>query len=179
VNVNTEQIMHHHGTTDPTDYQVEDVLMCIADGQGLHRGELYITEAVARRRARGRVVTTVTVSANFRVLEVVEAEAFLRRTRVVVEVMAPNGDVTVHSFPDSERLDVWCAFTRTPANRVRNKHYVEAEPTPPGRARRRLRRGVVRLRPLASYGRQGRRRPAVAQPGHLERARSQSRVAGG
>jgi hypothetical protein len=28
-----------------------------------------------------------------------------------------------------------CAFTRTPANRLRNKRYVEAEPTPPASSR--------------------------------------------
>jgi hypothetical protein len=135
-NTTNEQIMHHHGTTDPTDYQVEDMLLCIADGHGLKKGELYIAHAVARRKARGRVVTTVSVStANFKFIEVLEAEAFLRRTRVLVEVMAPNGNVTLHSFPDSEELDVWCAFTHTPANRVRNKRYVEAEPTPPASSR--------------------------------------------
>jgi hypothetical protein len=85
-----------------------DVLVCIADGHGLQKGELY-----------------------FKVIEVIDAEAFLRRTRVLVEVMAPHGQVTVRSFPDAEQFDVWCAFTRTPANRVRNKRYVEAEPTPP------------------------------------------------
>lgn len=170
--VNIEQIMYHHGTTDPTDYQVEDVLLCIADGHGLKKGELYIAQSVARRKARGRVDTTVTVTtASFKFIEVLEAEAFLRRTRVLVEVMAPNGEVTVHSFPDAEEL--WCAFTHTPANRVRNKRYVEAEPTPPrrvplhrdvrpGRARRWLRRDVVRLRPAVPHLRQDRRRFTVA-----------------
>ncbi|TMQ13327.1 MAG: hypothetical protein E6J91_18920 [Deltaproteobacteria bacterium] len=107
------------------------MLVCIAAGHGLQVGELYVAQSVARRKAPGRVVTTVTVSADFKLFEVIEAEAFLRRTRVIVEVMAPNGDVTLHSFPDAETLDVWCAFTRTPANRLRNKHYVVAEPTPP------------------------------------------------
>jgi hypothetical protein len=134
-NTNDTEIMYHHGTSDPADYQVDDVLVCIAAGQGLQVGELYIAQAVARRKARGRVITTVTVSANFKVIEVIEAEAFLRRTRVLVEMMAPNGQVTVHSFPDPEELDVWCAFTRTPPNRIRNKHYVQAEPTPPGSCR--------------------------------------------
>jgi hypothetical protein len=134
-NSSNEEVMHHHGTTDPTDYQVEDVLMCIADGHGLKKGELYIAQVVARRRAPGRIVTTVTVSADFKLFEVSEAEAFLRRTRVVAEVMAPNGQVTTHSFPDSEQLDVWCAFTHTPANRVRNKRYVEADPSPPASSR--------------------------------------------
>jgi hypothetical protein len=55
--------------------------------------------------------------------------------RVVAEVMAPNGNVTLHSFPDPEELDVWCAFTRTPANWIRNKRYVEAVPTPPASCR--------------------------------------------
>jgi hypothetical protein len=91
---------------------------------------------VARRKAHGRVVTTLTVTTpSFKFIEVLEAEAFLRRTRVLVEVMAPNGQVTVHSFPDPEELDVWCAFTHTPANRIRNKRYVEAEPTPPASCR--------------------------------------------
>jgi hypothetical protein len=136
IEVNTEQIMHHHGTTDPADYQVDDVLVCIAAGYGLKVGERYIAQAVARRKAYGRIVTTVTVTTpNFKFIEVLEAEAFLRRTRVLVEVMAPNGNVTHHSFPDSEELDVWCAFTQTPANRTRNKRYVEAEPTPPGSCR--------------------------------------------
>jgi predicted methyltransferase len=96
---------------------------------------VYITQAVARLKARGRIITTVTVSANLKVIEVIDAEAFLRRTRVVAEVMAPNGRVTVQSFPDAEQLDVWCAFTHTPANRVRNKRYVEAEPSPPASCR--------------------------------------------
>jgi hypothetical protein len=30
---------------------------------------------------------------------------------------------------------VWCAFTHTPANRLRNKRYVQAEPTPPASCR--------------------------------------------
>jgi hypothetical protein len=135
-NTNNEQIMHHHGTTDPADYQVEDVLVCIAAGPGLDVGGLYIAEAVARRKAHDRVVTTVTVmAADFKRIEVIHAEGFLRRTRVVVEVMHPNGRVTGHSFPDAEELDVWCAFTHMPANRVRNKHYVPAEPTPPASCR--------------------------------------------
>jgi len=130
-NTSNDEIMYHYGASDPTDYQVEDMLVCIAAGHGLQKGELYITQAVARRKARGRVVTTVTVSANFRVIEVFDAEAFLRRTRVVAEIMHADGTVKVHSFPDAEQLDVWCAFTRMPSNRIRNKHYVEAEPSPP------------------------------------------------
>lgn len=130
-NTTTSEIMYHHGTSDPTDYQVGDVLVCIVDGCGLSKGELYIAQAVTRRKTRSRVVTTLTVSANLKIVEVIEAEAFFRRTRVLVEVMAPHGQVTLHSFPDAEQLDVWCAFTRTPANRTRNKRYVEAEPSPP------------------------------------------------
>jgi hypothetical protein len=38
----------------------------------------------------------------------------------------------VHSFPDAEELAVWCAFTRIPADRVRNKRYVQAEPNAAG-----------------------------------------------
>ncbi len=130
-----DEIMYHHGTSDATDYQVEDVLVCIAGGHGLRRGELYIAEAVTRRKARGRIATTVTVGANFRVIEVPHAEAFLRRTRVLVEVMAPNGQVTAHNFPDAEQLDVWCALTHTAPNRIRNKRYVPAEPSPPASCR--------------------------------------------
>jgi hypothetical protein len=132
---NSEDIKHYHGTTDPTDYQVDDVLVCIADGHGLKKGELYIARAVARRKAPGRVVTTVTVSSNFRLFEVLDAEAFLRRTRVLVEIMGSNGAVTLHSFPDAEELDVWCAFAHMPPNRIRNKRYVEAEPSPPASCR--------------------------------------------
>jgi hypothetical protein len=69
-NTSSDEIMDHDGTTDPTDYQVEDVLVCIADGHGLKQGELYSAQAVARRKGRGRVVTTVTVSAHFKVIEV-------------------------------------------------------------------------------------------------------------
>lgn len=130
-NTDDYEIRYHHGTTDPTDYQVDDVLVCIADGHGLKKGELYIAQAVARRKARARVVTTVTVTANLRIIEVIDAEAFLRRTRVLIELMAPNGDVLLHSFPDAEQLDVWCAFTHTPSNWIRNKRYVEAEASPP------------------------------------------------
>lgn len=134
-NTSSEEIMYHHGTTDPTDYQVDDVLVCIADGHGLKKGELYIAQAVVRRKAPGRVVTTVTVSADFRLFEVLDAEAFMRRTRVVVDVMEANGQSRTHNFPDAEQLDVWCAFTRMPPNRIRNKHYVEAESSPPATCR--------------------------------------------
>jgi hypothetical protein len=130
-NRSSEEIVYHHGTTDPTDYQTEDVLMCIADGHGLQKGELYVAQAVARRKARGRIVTTVTVTANFKVFEIIDAEGFLRRTRVLAEVMSADGNVKLHNFPDAEQLDVWCAFTHVPANRIRNKRYVEAEPSPP------------------------------------------------
>lgn len=130
-NGTNDEIMYHHGIMDPTDYQVDDVLVCIADGHGLQKGELYVAQAVARRKARGRVITTVTVSANFRVIEVIEAEAFLRCTRVVAEIMEANGQVKVHNFPDAEELDVWCVITRVPPNRIRNKRYIEAEATPP------------------------------------------------
>jgi hypothetical protein len=132
-NTNTEdaQTVYHHGTTDPMDYQVDDVLVCIAAGHGLQLGELYVAQAVARRKARGRVVTSVTVSANFKVIEVLHAEAFLRRTRVVAEIMEANGQVKVHNFPDAEELDVWCVLTHVPPNRIRNKRYVEAKPSPP------------------------------------------------
>ena len=56
------EIMYHHGTSDPTDYQVDDVLVCVAAGHGLALGEHYLAHAVERRSASGRVVTTVTVS---------------------------------------------------------------------------------------------------------------------
>jgi hypothetical protein len=182
------QIMHHHGTSDPADYQVDDVLVCIAAGHGLQVGELYIAQAVARRKAHGRVVTTVTVTTpNFKFIQVLETEAFLRRTRVLVEVMAPNGNVTLHSFPDPEQLNVWCAFTRTPANRTRNKRYVEAEPTPPASCRftamcipGELDDGsdatwyVCDL--MFRTSDKGRRRSAVAQSCHLDRARIQPRA---
>ena len=130
-NGTTDEIVYHHGTTDPTDYQVEDVLVCITEGHGLQKGELYVAQAVARRKARGRIVTTVTVTANFKVIEVIDAEGFLRRTRVVAEVMSSAGKVKLYSFQTAEELDVWCAFAHVPANRVRNKRYVEAEPMPP------------------------------------------------
>lgn len=130
-----DEIMYHHGTTDPADYQVDDVLVCSADGHSLKKGDLYIAQAVARRKARGRVITTVTVSADFRVYEIIDAEAFLRRTRVVAEIMHAGGQVKIHSFPDSEELDVWCAFAHVPANRIRNRRYVEAEPSPPAECR--------------------------------------------
>ena len=113
-NTNSEAIMYHHGTSDPTDYQVDDVLVCVATGYGLKAGELYVAQAVARRKTRGRVVTAVTVTANSTVIEILHAEGFLRRTRVVAEIMSPDGQVRPHSLPDPEQLDVWCAFSRTP-----------------------------------------------------------------
>lgn len=134
-NTDNDEIMYHHATTDPTDYQVDDVLVCVAAGHGLKVGELYLAQAVARRKARGYVVTTVTVTADLKVTEVLHAEAFLRRTRVVAEIMEANGQIKVHNFPDAEELDVWCVVTRVPPNRIRNKRYVEAEPTPPGSCR--------------------------------------------
>src|SRR5262249_42798655 len=134
-NTDNDEILHYHGTSDPTDYQVDDVLVCIADGHGLRKGELYLAESVARQRTHRGIVTTVTVSASHRVFEIVDAEAFLRRTRVHVEVMHPNGQVKPYSFPDAEQLDVWCAFASVPANRIRNKRYVEAEPSPPASCR--------------------------------------------
>lgn len=124
--------VYHHGTTDPMDYQVDDVLMCITGCYGLREGALYIAQAVARRKAGGRILTKVTVSNNVgRLCEVTEPEGFLRRTRVLVEVMAPSGRSTLHSFPDAEEFDVWCAFTNMPPNWIRNKRYVAAEPSPP------------------------------------------------
>lgn len=134
---NDDEIMYHHGTSDPTDYQVDDVLVCVAAGHGLAVGEHYLAHAVEHRRACGRVVTTVTVSStnDFDLVEVVEADAFLRRTRVLVDVIEPSGRVRRHSFPDPEELAVWCAFTRVPADRIRNQRYVPAEPTPPASGR--------------------------------------------
>jgi len=52
-----------------------------------------------------------------------------------VDVIEPSGRVRLHSFPDTEELAVWCAFTRMPADRVRNRRYVPAEPTPPASCR--------------------------------------------
>lgn len=133
---NDHEIMYHHGTSDPTDYQVDDVLVCVAAGHGLTLGEHYLAHAVERRRAYGRVITTVTVSGtDFGLVEVVEADAFLCRTRVLVDVLQPSGRVRRHSFPDAEELAVWCAFTRMPEDRIRNKRYVQAEPTPPASCR--------------------------------------------
>src|SRR5262245_26560106 len=129
------EIRYYHGTTDPTDYQVEDVLRCLTDGHGLQKGELYVAEAVTRRRTHRGVVTTVTVTANHRVVEVTDAEGFLRRTRVHVDIMHHDGRIKVHSFPDSEQLDVWCAVAHLPPNRIRNRRYVEAEPSPPADCR--------------------------------------------
>ncbi len=132
---NSEEILHHHGTSDPTDYQVDDVLVCIAEGHGLQKGELYIAQVVTRRRARDRVVTTLTVAADLRLFEVPDAEAFLRRTRVVAEVMAADGSVKLRSFQNAEELDVWAVYARVHPNRIRNKRYVEAEPSPPENCR--------------------------------------------
>lgn len=133
-NTNSEEIVYHHGTADPTDFQV-DMLVCIAAGHGLQVGELYLANAVSRRKTSRRVVTTVTVSADFKLLEVLDAEAFLRRTRVVAEVMSSDGRVKTHSFANAEEFDVWCAFLRVAPNRIRNNHYVEAAPAPRGDCR--------------------------------------------
>ena len=94
----------------------DDVLVCIADGHGLQKGELYIAQVVTRRRMRDRVVTTLTVSANLRLFEVLDATAFLRRTRLVAEVMAADGSVKLRSFQNAEELDVWAVYARVPPN---------------------------------------------------------------
>jgi hypothetical protein len=62
--------------------------------------------------------------ADFGVVEVVEADGFSRRTRVLVDVIEPSGRVRLHSFPDADELAVWCAFTRIPVDRIRNQRYV-------------------------------------------------------
>src|ERR1044072_8102863 len=96
--INSDEIMYHHGSSNPTDYQVDDVLVCIAAGHGLEIGKHYLAHAVERRRTRSRLVTTVTVSdRDFDMTAVVCAEKFLRRTRVLVEVIEAGGQVKCHS----------------------------------------------------------------------------------
>ena len=132
---NSEGIIHIRGTFDPTDYQVDDVLVCIAEGQGLQKGERYIAQVVTRRRTGDRVVTTLTVSAvsaNLRLLEISDAEAFLRRTRFVAEVRSA-GNVRLYSFLNAEEFNVWCALNRMRPKQIRNRHYVEAQASPPDR----------------------------------------------
>ena len=99
----------------------DDVLVCIADGHGLQKGELYIAQVVTRRRMRDRVVTTLTVSANLGLFEVLDATAFLRRTRLVAEVMAADGSVRLRSFQNAEELDVWAVYARVPPNRIQDR----------------------------------------------------------
>jgi hypothetical protein len=49
-NTNDDEIIYQYGASDPTDYQVEDMLVCIAAGHGLQKGELW----TAREANRGQ-----------------------------------------------------------------------------------------------------------------------------
>lgn len=109
---NSDEVIYHHGEIDPDDYQVDDVVLCVAPHMGLEVDELYMTRAVKRRRTPDGIVITVTLGDDRVFVDVTHAERFLVRTRYVVDVTAHDGSVTKHSFPDYEDFERWCAVTK-------------------------------------------------------------------
>lgn len=125
------EILYHHVTSDPTDFQVDDVLVCIEASQGLVEGTRYLALEVSRRKDGPCVRTKVVVcNETLDFVEVSEAERYLRRTRVLVEFVEPGGRVRKHSFPDVAQMDAWCTLTGVAPHRVRRVEHVVAEAMP-------------------------------------------------
>jgi len=109
---NSDEAIYHHGEIDPLDYQVDDILLCVAAYPGLQVDNLYMTHAVARHRTPEGVAITATVITGGELVEVCPVERFLVRTRLVTHLWARDGSIATHSFPDYEDFERWCAVSR-------------------------------------------------------------------
>jgi len=123
---------YHHGQVDPTDYQVDDVLLCVYAGDvlELERGVLYGVHEVVQRKVGLEVVTIVTVEKNEQLIEVPYAEHHLVKTRLVVDFRTNDGGLTRHSFPSLEVYGAWCTFVGVPPDAIHYARYVRARPIP-------------------------------------------------
>lgn len=122
-------IARHLQSMGPTNYQVDDVVLCKVSGQGLEAGKVYPVYSVLRRRAIGGIETTVTVNADERLVQICPAEPVLRRTRIEVSVTALDSgepDQTL-TFADAIELEAWRKQHGVAADRLHEFRYVEMQ----------------------------------------------------
>jgi hypothetical protein len=114
-----------HRRPPEIDYEVDDVVVCKVDGRGLRAGNLYLIHAVSRRRVWNFMRTTLVVNVDFKLVEIVDPEPVLRRTRIEATRKVPGGHDTFHSFRDVGELDEWRAQNDIPLAALYGLRYVE------------------------------------------------------
>jgi hypothetical protein len=117
------------------DYEVDDVVLCLVTGKGLVAGAVYSVYAVSRRRTGSGLLTTVTVNADFALIEVDPAEPVLRRTRVQVTRKVQGGSDKVHTFQDVIEFESWRAANDVSREELYGLRYVEIAWPASGRRR--------------------------------------------
>jgi len=125
-----DSIEFHHGLVDSTDYQVDEVLLCVEARDDLKRGALCVTHEVTRRKVGNDVVTIVKVEKDGHIIEVPNAEFYLARTQLWVDFRMRNGRLVRHSFPSIESFGAWCAAFCVPPEAIHQMRYVRARPIP-------------------------------------------------
>jgi hypothetical protein len=117
-------VEYHHDQIDGTDFEPGQLLICIANRQGLQKGRIYKAEAVTWRRN----VVTVTVRVADQAIAVCPAERQLRRTFLQVDVMGEDGTTARHSFLGFDDCLEWSESTGIPYEQFGNFRLVEADP---------------------------------------------------
>jgi len=108
-----DNITNHDMQTNPGDYQVNDVVRCVAPYPWLLLNNLYIVHAVRRRWMPAGIVSVVTLLVHGRFVEVCPAEAVLVRTRgIEQQKAAADGTNATRTFPAREDLERWRAVAR-------------------------------------------------------------------
>ena len=128
-----DNITNHDMQTNPGDYQVNDVVRCVAPYPWLLLNNLYVVHAVRRRWMPAGIVSVVTVLAHGRVVEVRPAEPVLVPTRDNAPQNAADGSHATRTFPDREDLARWRAVARVA--RAHRLNHVVADRPRPGSAR--------------------------------------------
>lgn len=107
-----DNITYHDVQIDPSDYQVEDIVRCVAPHPWLLINNLYLVHAVRRRWMPAGIVSAVTVIAHGRFVEVCPAEPVLVPTRGIAQQKDADGSSATRTFPDHEDLERWRAVAR-------------------------------------------------------------------
>jgi hypothetical protein len=121
-----KKIDRHLAAIGPTNYQVDDVVVCKVSGQGLEAGQVYPVYSVLRRRTRRGVETVVTVSADLLgLVEIGPAEPVLRRTQLEVRTTLADGHEQCLLFTDASEFEAWRERNQVAADQVSELRYVE------------------------------------------------------
>jgi len=122
---NNRAAIQPYRPADNVDYHVGDVVICKIASHGLQAGGLYPVEALARRRVKNVVETTVTVLVEGKLVEITAPEPILRTTRLRAGRMLKNGLTVFGEFADTAELDDYCSRNRIPREKYCFFKYIE------------------------------------------------------